>query len=214
MPRLLTTSASACRKLLRKAELMGIDTSALEIQEAQVAALVDIRKKWHIPPAFTVEFIAYYLDRNDRLKDMKNTLEKHLETNRILLEEQQALRTKYDELLKEKGEETKSSTNLQQVVEKYHSTILQVCPTKKLPSIEDLGKPAPVFVPQKMMVPTAAALKMGVGFPLNNVPAGRNDRVLSSHARQGKNPNSVRFFYVTSTVSVFRSHVTERMRHL
>lgn len=68
MPRLLTTSASACRKLLRKAELMGIDTSTLEMQEAQVAALVDIRKKWHIPPAFTVEFIAYYLDRNDRLK--------------------------------------------------------------------------------------------------------------------------------------------------
>jgi hypothetical protein len=31
---------------------MGIDTQALEIQEAQVAALVDVRKKWHIPPAF------------------------------------------------------------------------------------------------------------------------------------------------------------------
>jgi hypothetical protein len=52
MPRLLTTSASAYRKLLRKAELMGIDTQALEIQEAHVAALVDVRKKWHIPPAF------------------------------------------------------------------------------------------------------------------------------------------------------------------
>jgi hypothetical protein len=52
MPRLLTTSASAYRKLLRKAELMGIDTQALEIQEAQVAALVDVRKKWHIPAAF------------------------------------------------------------------------------------------------------------------------------------------------------------------
>jgi len=52
MPRLLTTSASAYRKLLRKAELMGIDTQALEIQEAQVASLVDVRKKWHIPPAF------------------------------------------------------------------------------------------------------------------------------------------------------------------
>lgn len=100
MPRLLTTSASACRKLLRKAELMGIDTSALEMQEAQVAALVDIRKKWHIPPAFTVEFIAYYLDRNDRLKGMKDTLQKLLENNRNLLEEQQSLRAKYDQVRK------------------------------------------------------------------------------------------------------------------
>nr|CAD7450563.1 unnamed protein product [Timema bartmani] len=52
MPRLLTTSASAVRKLMLKAELMGIDTQSLEIQEAHVAALVDIHKKWHIQPAF------------------------------------------------------------------------------------------------------------------------------------------------------------------
>lgn len=37
MPRLLTTSASACRRLILKAELMGIDTDALEFQEAQVS---------------------------------------------------------------------------------------------------------------------------------------------------------------------------------
>ena len=59
MPRLLTTSASAYRKLLRKAELMGIDTQALEIQEAQVAALVDVRKKWHIPPAFRYNLLHF-----------------------------------------------------------------------------------------------------------------------------------------------------------
>lgn len=173
---------------------MGIDTSALEMQEAQVAALVDIRKKWHIPPAFTVEFIAYYLDRNDRLKGMKTTLEKHLETNRVLLEDQQALRAKYDDLLKEKAEETKTGASLQQVVEKYHALVLQVCPGKSLPNVEDLGKPAVVPAPQKMMVPTAAALKMGVGFPLNNIPAGRTDRVLSSHARHGKHNIAVAIF--------------------
>lgn len=36
MPRLLPTSATACRKLLHKASLMGIDTIALEMQDAQV----------------------------------------------------------------------------------------------------------------------------------------------------------------------------------
>lgn len=104
---------------------------------------------------------------------MKSTLEKHLEANRELLEEQQTLRTRYDELLKEKGEEVKVAASLQQTIEKYHSAILKVCPDKKLPNVEDLGKPVVVRAPQQMMVPTAAALKMGVGFPLNNVPAGR-----------------------------------------
>ncbi|KAJ3621506.1 hypothetical protein MTP99_003629 [Tenebrio molitor] len=185
MPRLLTTSASACRKLLRKAELMGINTMVLEMQEAQTAALVDVRKKWHIPPAFTVEFIAYYLDRNDRLKGMKDTLEKLLDNNRHLLEEQQDLRVKYDELLKTNSEEAKKNIDLKQMIHKYHSAILSACPTKNLPNIEDLGRPPITRTTQPMMVPTAAALKMGVGFPLNNIiPAGRTDRVLSSHAKQ------------------------------
>lgn len=75
MPRLLTTSASAVRKLMHKAEIMGINTGLLETQEAQATALADVRKKWHIPPAFTVEFIAYYLDRNERMREMKSSLE-------------------------------------------------------------------------------------------------------------------------------------------
>ena len=52
MPRLLTTSASVCRELWRKAELMGIDSDALEAKESRVAVLTDINKKWHVPPAF------------------------------------------------------------------------------------------------------------------------------------------------------------------
>lgn len=98
MPRLLTTSASAVRKLLMKAGLMGVNTIALEMQESQATALVDVRKKWHIPPAFTVEFIAYFLDRNDRLKEMKTSLEKLMDENKKLLDEQQVLRDKYDEV--------------------------------------------------------------------------------------------------------------------
>ncbi|XP_067012108.2 PHD finger protein 14 isoform X2 [Anabrus simplex] len=143
MPRLLTTSASACRKLLRKAELMGIDTQALEVQEAQVASLVDVRKKWHIPPAFSVEFIGYYLDRNVRLTSMKRRLEELLDVNTELQDEQQRLRQKYDQLLKENSELSRINVNLKQTVHKYHSVILHVIPTKNLPSIDELGKPPP-----------------------------------------------------------------------
>lgn len=98
MPRLLSTSASACRKLILKAELMGIDTAALEFQEAQMAALADVRKKWHIPPAFSVEFIGYYLDRISRLKEIKVSLHDQLELNKKLVDEQQILRDQYDDV--------------------------------------------------------------------------------------------------------------------
>lgn len=51
-PRLLTTSASACRMLWHKAELMGIDMASFEETEALITTLQDIPKKWNIPPAF------------------------------------------------------------------------------------------------------------------------------------------------------------------
>ncbi|KAK7025370.1 PHD finger protein 14 [Halocaridina rubra] len=49
MPRALSTSASLFRSLLHKTELMGLSTENQHVQPTDVG---DIRKKWHIPPAF------------------------------------------------------------------------------------------------------------------------------------------------------------------
>ncbi|XP_063216881.1 PHD finger protein 14 isoform X2 [Bacillus rossius redtenbacheri] len=144
MPRLLTTSASACRKLMLKAELMGVDTQALEVQEAQMAALADVRKKWHIQPAFSVEFIGYYLDRNMRLSSMKRKLEELMDINQQMQDEQQSLRHKYDTLVKESAELGRVNASLKQVVGRYHATLRYVAPSKNLPDPDDLGKlPSP-----------------------------------------------------------------------
>ena len=75
MPRLLTTSASAVRRLRDKAVLMGVDVEGEEIREAQSTALADVHKKWHLPPAFSVEFIAYVLDRERRISTLKEQVE-------------------------------------------------------------------------------------------------------------------------------------------
>lgn len=63
-----------------------------------MAALADVRKKWHIPPAFSVEFIGYYLDRISRLKEIKVSLQDQLELNKKLVDEQQVLREQYEEV--------------------------------------------------------------------------------------------------------------------
>lgn len=60
--------------------------------------MADIRKKWHIPPAFSVEFIGYYLDRSIRLNEMKDNLQKQLSANKILVGQQQTLRDKYEDV--------------------------------------------------------------------------------------------------------------------
>ncbi|XP_055716275.1 PHD finger protein 14 isoform X1 [Phlebotomus papatasi] len=188
MPRMLATSASACRRLIVKAQLMGIDAEALEFQEAQMLALADVRKKWHIAPAFSVEFIGYYLDRITRLKDLKINLQEQLESNRRLLDEQKHLREKYDQMIKLSEELTKSNSQLRESITRLHGNVTKLCPTKNLVSIENIGKPvvnvAAATPPpgRPMSVPTAAALKMGVGFPLINLPGTKNDsgKILST----------------------------------
>ncbi|XP_014473701.1 PREDICTED: PHD finger protein 14 isoform X3 [Dinoponera quadriceps] len=193
MPRLLTTSASACRQLARKAELMDVDTTALEAQEAQVVALVDVRKKWHIAPAFSVEFIGYYLDRNLRMTSMKRRLQELLDINSQLLNEEQKIERKYKEVKKDKEERVRMNTTLKEKIEMYHLVLKNAGYTKPLPLLADLltkPKIAPTLgtgTGGTLGVPTAAALKMGVGFPLTmgkGAEGAREGRVLSSQAQE------------------------------
>ncbi|XP_055630317.1 PHD finger protein 14 [Toxorhynchites rutilus septentrionalis] len=204
MPRLLTTSATACKKMLLKAELMGIDSAAMEFQEAQMTALADVRKKWHIPPAFSVEFIGYYLDRTIRLKEIKKNLQQQAYANKRLLEDQQTLREKYDSAMKINQDALNENDELKDAVRKLYDDIHALCPNKALIPIEQIGKPPsvpPIQNPSVVIntpsstppartitVPTAAALKMGVGFPLQNLiaPGKRDDtgRILSTQCKQ------------------------------
>ena len=60
LPRPLTSSASAIRKLMRKAELMGISTDIFPVDTADTNASMDGRRK-HKQPALTADFVNYYL---------------------------------------------------------------------------------------------------------------------------------------------------------
>ena len=71
MPRLLTTSASAVRRLRQKAILMDVDVEAEEVRESQLNALTDLPRKWHLAPAFSVEYIAYVIDRERRISHLR-----------------------------------------------------------------------------------------------------------------------------------------------
>lgn len=120
---------------------MGIDTKVLETQEEQMASLVDIRKKWHIPPAFSVEFVSYYLDRKSRSGLMKTRLEELLVDNSRLLSEQQELDKKYDETMKINEEQVTVCDDLRLRIEIYHRVLKAIGYSKPLPAINEIAKP-------------------------------------------------------------------------
>lgn len=171
-----------------------------------MTALADVRKKWHIPPAFSVEFIGYYLDRISRLKDLKTGLNHQMQLNQRLSDDQQRLRDQYDQLIQNQTQHSDRNASLTATVRQLHAAINALCPSKSLPNIEKIGVPptpphvvvdevpaepappiaaklpAPPAIARPMSVPTAAALKMGVGFPLTNLPGTHEDpnRILST----------------------------------
>ncbi|XP_063619283.1 PHD finger protein 14 isoform X2 [Cydia splendana] len=193
MARMLFSSASAMRKFQRKAECMGVDTHALEFQDAQMAALKDVSRRWHVPPAFSVEFVGYYLERNSRVTSLRRSLERLTKENETLLGGDEKLRTDYDDASKENTDALAELTSTKQALQKIYEALTAICPAKTLPPIMEekpllppvLARSTPKVTPQQlqkrsMSVPTAAALKMGVGFPLSDNPDARQGKVLST----------------------------------
>ena len=96
---------------------------AMETQEEQMTSLVDMHKKWHIPPAFTVEFVSYYLDRYSRSSMMNMRRKRMLEINCELLKMQQELDKKYDTILKQNETELQIHVNYKKKMEIFSQII-------------------------------------------------------------------------------------------
>lgn len=133
---------------------------------------------------------------------MKSNLEQQVELNKTLLNQQSILRVKYDDVIKVNQDVQQRQKDLSSEIEMIHNAILTICPNKQLQQIENIEKALPNLAPnmrintispalsstpppqmltsRTMSVPTAAALKQGVGFPLNNLRKDDTGRILST----------------------------------
>ncbi|XP_069067934.1 PHD finger protein 14 isoform X2 [Pleurodeles waltl] len=97
LPRPLTSSASAIRKLMRKAELMGISTDIFPVDTSDTSSSVDGRRKYK-QPALTSDFVNYYLERNMRMIQIQETLTEQRNVKDKLENEQEKLHIEYNKL--------------------------------------------------------------------------------------------------------------------
>ncbi|KAM7123896.1 LOW QUALITY PROTEIN: PHD finger protein 14 [Ciconia maguari] len=96
LPRPLTSSASAIRKLMRKAELMGISTDIFPVDTSDTSSSVDGRRK-HKQPALTADFVNYYL-RNMRMIQIQENMAEQKNIKDKLENEQEKLHVEYNKL--------------------------------------------------------------------------------------------------------------------
>ncbi|XP_040287202.1 PHD finger protein 14 isoform X2 [Bufo bufo] len=97
LPRPLTSSASAIRKLMRKAELMGISTDIFPVDNSDTTSSVDGRRK-HKQPALTADFVNYYLERNMRMMQLQENMAEQKNIKDKLENEQEKLHVEYNKL--------------------------------------------------------------------------------------------------------------------
>ena len=100
LPRLLSTSASAIRKLQKVAEMQGVDQERQTKQEIQVMSLMEVKKKWGVAPAFNIEFVAYYEDREKRIAELKNKVSQDKMEFEKLKQQDSEVTLKYDAINK------------------------------------------------------------------------------------------------------------------
>ncbi|XP_068950548.1 PHD finger protein 14 isoform X2 [Petaurus breviceps papuanus] len=97
LPRPLTSSASAIRKLMRKAELMGISTDIFPVDTSDTSSSVDGRRK-HKQPALTADFVNYYFERNMRMIQIQENMAEQKNVKDKLENEQEKLHVEYNKL--------------------------------------------------------------------------------------------------------------------
>ncbi len=74
---------------------------------------MEAKKRWHVPPAFSVEFVAYYHDRAARIEELRRRLGDRLKEDGHLREREARVRPNFDlvtkrcETAKEDNEEAR-----------------------------------------------------------------------------------------------------------
>ncbi|KAI8778311.1 PHD finger protein 14 [Biomphalaria glabrata] len=135
MVRHLHTSPSAVRGFLRKAELMGVITQVHTIPSEKQ----EVRKKALGQPAFTAEFINYFMDRNVKVDNLKHTLADLISQNNKLQTQEKVVRKQYDQLNNQVNELQQKGNSVRREGESLCG-ILQDIYGKPVPHIPEVFK--------------------------------------------------------------------------
>ncbi|KAK3795819.1 hypothetical protein RRG08_052252 [Elysia crispata] len=135
MVRHLHTSPSAVRSFLKKAELMGVITQAQTVPlESQ-----EMRKKTQGQPAFTADFISYFMERNMKVDNLKTVSVELSSQNKTLQNQERVVRKKYDKLTETVKELQLKGASLRKEGESLCG-MLQNIYGKPVPNIPDIFK--------------------------------------------------------------------------
>ncbi len=100
-----------------------MDVPAQVRQEVQIVSVVEAKKKWGIPPAFNLEFVAYYHDREKRIESLKKLCSSEQANLDLLRNRDTMSRKAYDDKSKLQRESSRRNNFLRREVELYRGLL-------------------------------------------------------------------------------------------
>lgn len=92
-------------------------------QEVQVMTIVEAKKKWGVPPAFNLEFVAYYEDREKRIHSLKSQVSQEKKDFEDLRQQESQVTQTFDQGNKTLQESTQHNDKLRSKVESFRSLL-------------------------------------------------------------------------------------------
>ena len=143
LPRMLSTSASAIRKFQKVQEIHHqLEVDEQVHQEVQVMSIVEAKKKWGVPPAFNVEFIAYYQDREKRIKSLQKQISHDRKDFENLRNEDFDTTRKYDKVNKQLENVSSINASIRNKIQLFRNLLGH--------GGLDIPKPIPQIVPTRI----------------------------------------------------------------
>ena len=117
----------------------------IEEEEYNKQVVAEIRKKWNIAPAFTVEYVAYYHDRAVRIKELQENLAEAVMRNNTLREEDDETCLRYRALSAESEEVRAEGSEAGRLFQLYKSLLVSWDPLGR-----GLGSPSRKVAPARL----------------------------------------------------------------
>ena len=133
LPRLITTSSSAIRKFEAMGELQGLSVVRQRQQEQDVLSVMDVKRRWHVPAGLNIDYVAYYFDRENRISDLRKTLEDHIKVQSGLKDREATTRPNFDLVNRKFEIGVDTAKELRTSEELYRTLLSAICPAKALP---------------------------------------------------------------------------------
>lgn len=85
--------------------------------------IVEAKKKWGVPPAFNLEFVAYYEDREKRIHSLKSQVSQEKKDFEELRQQESQVTQNFDQGNKALQESTQFNDKLRSKVESFRSLL-------------------------------------------------------------------------------------------